>query len=188
MQHDGFRYDPQRLVWLEDFELRPVEPDTIRAAVADGRRLHTMDVPGYLDRSLAPTVDTGIALYRLVQLFGTPNLPGLEAGGDQPDRVKTTWQYLFSATYDPADPEEAPFDAPAGGSEHLLSVYDYKTNLSVGLSTWSRGADERIALEPEATPLPDVDVPDADFLVALVQLVLSSVEHPVSATYRELWV
>lgn len=187
-QHDGFRYDPEAIVWLEEFELRPVQPDAIRSAVADGQQLVTMDIPEYLGRSLAPTVDTGTGLYRLVQLFGTPNVPGLAAGADQPDRVKTTWHYLFRATHDPTTREEPRFEAPDGGSEHLLSVYDLKTNLSVGLSTWVSAEGNRIALEPEATPLPDVELPDGDFMVALVQLVLSAVEHAVSATYKELWV
>lgn len=188
MQHDSFRYDPEALVWLEEFELRPVEPEAIRSAVADGQQLVTMDIPGYLGRSLAPTVDTGTALYRLNQLFGTPNVPGLEAGADQPDRVKTTWHYLFRATHDPTAREEPRFEIPDGGSEHLLSVYDLKTNLSIGLSAWVPAEGERIALEPESTPLPGADLPEEDFMVALVQLVLSAVEHAVSATYKELWV
>lgn len=186
---DGFRYGPDDITFQERFTLRPVPPEQVSEAAATGRTLHTMDVPQYTGRSLAPTVDTGTALYRLVQLFGTPNVPGLEAGAAQPTRERTTWQYLFSVVYSPPEgEEEPPVAAPAEETELLLSAYDYKTNLSVGLSEWQPTNGERTAAEPSGEPLPGGDLPDEAFLVVLVQLVLSSVEHPVEATYQELWV
>lgn len=188
-EQDGFRYGPDDITFQERFTLRPVPPAQITEAAEDGRTLRTMDVPEYTGRSLAPTVDTGTALYRLVQLFGTPNVPGLEAGAAQPPRELTTWQYLFSVVYSPPDgEEEPPVPAPANETELLLSAYDHKTNLSVGLSGWERSGADRVAEEPGREPLSGVDLPEEEFLVVLVQLVLSSVEHPVEATYQELWV
>lgn len=188
VQHDDFRYDPETLSWLKQFELRPVDSHTIQSEISAEQCLRTMDIPAYLEKSLAPTVDTGVALYRLVQLFGTPNVPGMEAGVDQPARERTTWQYLFVVTHDPTESDEGPFQARSSGGQYLLSVYDYKTDLSVGLSVWEASDNKRVALEPAATPLPGTDIPEENFLVALVQLILSSLEHPVSATYRDLWV
>lgn len=186
-QHDGFRYDATDVVWFEQFTLQPVPPRTVRQRTEAGLTLETMDLPDYLGRSLAPTVDTGLALYRLVQLFGTPNVPGLEAGAVQPERERMTWQYLFRVTYTPGE-EEPPVAAPDEETDYLLSAYDYRTNLSVGLAAWLEGDDGRVAAEPSERPLPDRPLPEEGFLVALVQLVLASVEHPVSATYGDLWV
>lgn len=209
--HDAFRYGPDEVAWFQRFTLEPVAPETLRERAAAGDLLVTTDVPDYLERQLAPDIDTGPALYRLVQLFGTPNVPGLEAGVDQPDREMTTWQYLFRVTYTPDDgaEDEPPVPAPSEETEYLLSVYDYRTNLSVGLSRWRErggrgnsgsgdpggdagntddGGRRRIAAEPGADPLPGGDLPDEEFLVALVQLVLSAVEHPVAATYEDLWI
>lgn len=196
---DSFRYGPDEIAWFQHFTLEPVEPDTVRSRAAGGETLRTTDIPDYLGRQLAPDVDTAPALYRLVQLFGTPNVPGLEAGADQPDREVTTWQYLFSVTYTPGE-EEPPVPAPTEETEYRLSVYDYRTNLSVGLSRWADPIEEtdadadadgtfgRLAAEPGPEPLPGGELPDEEFLVALVQLVLSAVEHPVEATYGEFWI
>lgn len=186
-QHDTFRYGPDQMVWFEQFTLEPVPPETVREHARDGQTLATMDIPDYLERSLAPTVDPGPALYRLVQLFGTPNVPGLEAGAVQPERERTTWQYLFRVIYTPGE-AEPPVPAPSEETEYLVSVYDYRTNLSVGLSGWQEDADDRTAAEPSKGPISVRDLPDEGMLVSLVQLVLATVEHPVSATYKELWV
>lgn len=185
--HDGFRYTPDDLVWFQQFNVEPVPPEAVRENSQAGLVLGTMDIPDYLDRSLAAKVDTGVALYRLVQLFGTPNVPGLEAGARQPERERTTWQYLFQTTYTPGE-GEPPVPAPAVETEYLVSVYDYRTNLSVGLSEWQERPDDRIAAEPSDAPISNGTLPDEGILVSLVQLVLATVEHPVSATYQQLWV
>lgn len=179
----GYEYGPDEVAWFEAFDLGPVEPSAIERRLDAGDVLETVDVPSNLNRSLVVQAGTGDALYRLVQLFGTPNVPGLEAGADQPDREKTTWQYLFEATYDPNDED------PNAG-RYLLSVYDYKTKVSVGLSTWVEPDEpiDRAVFEP-GDELPDqLDLPDEEFLVGLVQLVLHVVDDPVPATYKDLWV
>lgn len=193
--HDTFRYGPEDVAWFQQFTLEPVDPEMVRRRAAGGETLRTTDIPDHLGRTLAADVDTGPALYRLVQLFGTPNVPGLEAGADQPDREATTWQYLFGVTYTPGEADPT-IPVPAEETEYRLSVYDYRTNLSVGLSRWSDPVQEtdpdgdvgRVAAEPTGEAVPGEDLPDEEFLVALVQLVLSAVEHPVEATYGELWI
>lgn len=207
---DAFRYGPEDVAsFAERFTVEPVAPTVIRDRLDDGRVLVTTDVPDYLDRSIASDADPGIALYRLVQLFGTPNVPGLEAGADQPMRERTTWQYLFRVgvgpaadvddTSDAAGTDAAATDAtgadagatgeaPAAGREDLLSVYDYRTDLSVGISEWHRrdGESDRVVREPSPEPLPSGAMPAEAHLERLVKLVLSTVEPAVEATYDDL--
>jgi len=166
---------------LERFELTPVAPAEVERRLDAGDRLVTVDVPSRLGRKLVLDSETGVALYRLVQLFGTPNVPGLEAGADQPDREQVTWRYLFELTYD---------DPDGGQRRHLLSLYDYRTDVSVGLSSFVPGdGSGRAVPEPVETPLDGVTVPDDErFLQDLLQLSLNVVEEPVPATFKELWV
>lgn len=178
-----YAYDADDLEWFDRFTLRPADPEEVRRRFEAGEALATMDLPSYLARPLTVDADTGLALYRLVQLFGTPNVAGLEAGADQPDRELTTWQYLFEVTF---ESEEDDADA----REFLLSVYDYKTDVSTGLSTFladpeAGGGQPR---QPARDPPPGLDVPDDEFLVGVVQLVLNTVEEPVPATFKDLWV
>lgn len=190
-QLDGFRYGPDELLWFEQFTLRPVPPDEIRTRDEAGETLAVLDIPSYLSRSLASSVDTGTALYRLVQLFGTPNVPGLEAGAHQPERSTMTWQYLLRAEYRPeeGDDDDGP-PLPEEAAEFLLSVYDFKTNLSVGIAGWTsgEGREPGAAAAPSGTLPAGMELPDERFLVPAAQLVLSMVEEPVAATYKELWV
>lgn len=184
----------------ERVSMEPVDPAAIEERLDGGEVLVTTDIPSYLGRSIAVEADTAIGLYRLVQLFGTPNVPGLEAGADQPQREQTTWQYLFEFTIEPpADPGDAPGagtesreigTADAGGATtHLVSVYDRRTNLSVGVSEFHPDADaRRPGPEPTADPLPSGEVPDEADLELVVKLVLSTVEHAVEATYEGLHV
>jgi hypothetical protein len=131
---DSYGYDRDDTARFERFELEPLAPARIDTRIEAGAVLETTDIPAYLDRGLVVETDTGAALYRLVQLFGTPNVPGTEAGGAQRDRTVTTWQYLFALHDDPDDGPER---------DLLVSIYDYKTDVSVGLSGWrSPGATD----------------------------------------------
>jgi hypothetical protein len=183
---DGYRYLPEHAAALEErITMAPVPPDEIRRRGADAT-LVTTDIPTYLGDGVAPDVDTAIALYRLVQLFGTPNVPGLEAGADQGNRDRLTWQYLFRVVDDP-DASEAPT------RECLLSVYDDRTSVSAGLSEFRPHDDgpvpdgDRVSLEPTGDPLPS-GLPADAYLRDLVRLMLSTVEHAVEATYKGLHV
>jgi hypothetical protein len=193
---DGFVYDVERSQRLQGFTLQPVAPEAIEARLAAGDRLAVVDLPGRLDRRLHVDAGTGTVLYRLVELFGTPNVPGFEAGADQPPRERTTWRYLFETTYEPVPEGEIGIDDGetavwATPRECLVAVYDWKTNVSVGVATWEpAGLDDRAAQLPE--PGADGDLPpgvDAEpFLVGLVQLVVATVEEPVGATYKGQWI
>lgn len=179
----------EEIASLEEYNIQPVSPAEIVDRRDAGEVLVSFDAPAYIGRKLFTKTETGMILYRLVQLFGTPNVPGLEAGTDQPDRETRTWQYLFEASYEPEDGE---------GWSRLVSVYDHKTNVSVGLSEW-RDPDEGL---PEAVdgeyPFPEaieaeeipswLDTPDEEELKLLVAMVRLTVEHAVEATYKDLWV
>ena len=181
-RENPYSYGKEELEWFERFTLRPVPPDVIRERLAEGVVLETMDIPEYLARSLQVDADTGLALYRLTQLFGTPNVPGLEAGADQPDRFRTTWMYLFEVDFEGTEDEPS--------REFYLAVYDWKTEISTGLSGFPTPdrSPERSVREPAGATVESVEVPDDEFLVGIVQLVLNMVEEPVPATFKELWV
>lgn len=181
-RRDTYGYSEADLEWFDRFTLTPVAP----SAVSDhtDATLETLDIPSHLGRQLVVEVDPGAALYRLVQLFGTPNVPGFEAGGVARERTVTTWQYLFEVNYDPREEGEDP------PTTFLLSVYDYKTDVSTGLSVWNRSSDENAILDPveSADDLPLASIPDDEFLEGVVQLVLNMIEEPVPATHKQLWV
>lgn len=179
---DSYGYDDEKLEWFQRFDLRPVGPATIRERVDDGDVLRTLDLPRHLGRQLVVEPETGVALYRLVQLFGTPNVGVWTAGTAMPERDVTTWQYVFDATY--AEP-----DGP--DRELLLSIYDHKTEVSTGLSCWETPGDDDDArpIAPPNEVVPErLDLPDETFCEGIVQLVLNVVEEPVPATFKELWV
>lgn len=191
---DTYGYDERTLEWFERFTVTPVSPAVVMERTA-GQTLETLDIPAHLDRQLVVDADPGTALYRLVQLFGTPNVPGFEAGGvsHSHERSVTTWQYLFDVTYDPPDDDEGnasertKADSP---TSLLLSVYDYKTDVSTGLSGWIEDDGQRAALDPiESTGRASLaSIPDEEFLEGVVQLVLNMTEEPVQATHKQLWV
>lgn len=176
---DPYEYDEEKLAWFEQFDLRPLPPERIRERLESGQVLETVDLPTHLGKRLIVDADTSVVLYRLVQLFGTPNVPGFEAGADQPDREQTTWRYLFELTYAPEDGDVETF---------LLSLYDRRTDASVGLSAWREGENEEqlpeAGEESDAVAIPD----DEELLVGMVQLALNVIEEPVPATYKDLWV
>jgi hypothetical protein len=193
--HDGFDHDRSNVDWFDRFTVEPASPTEIGRRL-DGAALATLDIPDLLDRKLVAEVETGVALYRLVQLFGTPNVPVGVAGAPQSDRESTTWQYLFAVSF---DAEGTDVDAP---TEFLLSIYDYRTDVSVGLSAWAdrgigadRSGDEPAGEDGAGVRDPTGDptgwparIPDETFLVGLVELALNVTEEPVPATYKRLWV
>lgn len=184
---DSFGYGPSEREWFDRFTVAPANASAVADHLDAGESVETLDIPGHLERKLAPTVDAGGGLYRLIQLFGLPNVPGLEAGGGAQEQVRdrTTWQYLFDVDYEPT-PEEM----GTVSESFLLAVYDYRTDISCGVAAWVDD-DEGLTHEPvtESEEAPNVTLPgDEDYLVGLTQLVLSMVEEPVRATYKGLWV
>jgi hypothetical protein len=181
---DTYGYDEADLEWFDRFTLTPVAPSAVRDHTDES--LETLDIPSHLGRQLVVEIDPGAALYRLVQLFGTPNAPGFEAGGVSRERTVTTWQYLFEVNYEPREDEGE--DTP---TTFLLSVYDYKTDVSTGVSGWNPDIDEGVMVLDPVGNTNDVSltsIPDDEFLEGVVQLVLNMVEEPVPATHEQLWV
>lgn len=183
---DSYDLDPVDAAdFFERFALRPTDPDEVRRRLSAGERLETLDIPEALDRQLVVEPETGTALYRLVQLFGTPNVPGRVAGDpEMGDRGPTTWQYLFEVDYDrrKEDPESVP-------EEFALSVYDFRTDVSTGFAGWTGGDDGGRVCDPVTDPeAVDVRFPPAAFAERVVQLLLGTVEDPVPATHREVLV
>ena len=176
---DGERYD-----WFQRFTLTPTAPRTINERLGDGLAIETTDIPGYLGPKARTECETGVALYRLVQLWGTPNVPGMTAGALQLDRDRTTWQYLFDVDY---EPREA--DADALPESFRLSVYDLGTDVSAGLAGFGEaGGDEPFVREPVDEPVPSVELPPDGFLEGVMALALNMVDQAVPATYKERWV
>lgn len=174
--------DGDRFEWYQRFTLRPTAPREINERLRAGEAIETTDIPGYLGHRARTECETGVALYRLVQLWGTPNVPGVTAGAVEFERDRTTWQYLFDVDYEPRPDDDVP-------ESFRLSVYDYKTDVSAGLSGFGPTEDDvGTVYEPRETVVPSVSPPPEDFLEGVVGLVLNMVDQPVPATYKEQWV
>lgn len=180
---DSYGYDAEKSQeHFQRFDLEPVDPRTIAERFDADDSLEIADLPLTVGRQVVPEPETGTALYRLVQLFGTPNVPGVEAGvPDQRTRYRSTWTYLFRVTYDRRPDDDVP-------GEFLLAIYDYETDVSVGLAGW-RDDGEGAVHEPVMADETDVPprVPD-EFASDIVKLALSVIEEPVPATYEDVWV
>lgn len=173
--------DGERFEWFQRFDLQPTAPGEINERLQAGEAIETMDIPGYLGPPARTECETGVALYRLVQLWGTPNVPGMTAGAMQLERDRTTWQYLFDVDYEPrpADGDDVP-------ESFRLSVYDHKTDASAGLSGFGEG--EPFVKAPTDEPVPSVSPPPDAFLEGVMALALNMVDQAVPATYGERWV
>lgn len=169
---------------LARFTLVPVAREEIERRQADGEELLEVNLRESRDdvyvelepdpTQRGPADDIGTALYRMVQLFGTPQVPGFEAGADVSGREDTTFEYLLRLTtapdVDPADDRSLP-------DEWLVTVFDWHAQLGVGLAGWSGGDDE------------GVDPADYDDAVGLVSLALVTnvVTEPVQCEYEDMW-
>lgn len=172
--------DGERFEWFQRFDLQPTAPGEINDRLQAGEAIETMDIPGYLGPPARTECETGVALYRLVQLWGTPNVPGMTAGAIQLERDRTTWQYLFDVDYEPRPADD---DVP---ESFRVSVYDHKTDVSAGLAGFGEG--EPFVKAPTGDPVPSVSPPSDAFLEGVMALVLNMVDEAVPATYKERWV
>ena len=169
--------DAPSLEELREFTLVPVPRDEMEARFADGEDLREHDLREerndvYVDLNPNPekpgtNLDIGMVLYRLVQLFGTPQVPGYEAGEDVSDRTDTTFKYLLRLI------REGDVDGSLP-DEWLITVYDRRVDLGVGLAAWS--GDDR-------------DPGEYGDDVALVTLALATnvVTEPVTCAYKDKW-
>lgn len=163
---------------LRNFTLTPVGRETIESRLEAGEQLEEINVleareDVYVELEPDPTArgpkdDIGTALYRLVQLFGTPQVPGFEAGSDVSDREDTTFKYLFRLQ-STGDVEEQTLP-----EEWLVTVFDWHVELGVGLAAWSGD---------------DVDPAEYGDGVALVSLALATnvVSEPIECEYEDKW-
>jgi hypothetical protein len=175
---------PERLDWFQRFNLAPTAPSVINERLRNGESIVTMDIPSYLGPTADTDCETGVALYRLVQLWGTPNVPGMTAGAMEFDRERTSWQYLFDVAYDRRDEDGE--DIP---ETFRLAVYDYKTDVSAGFADFVE-TDEAIGTveDPDGEPVPAAAMPPDHFLEGVMALALNMVDEAVPATYKELWI
>lgn len=165
---------------LRGFTLVPVARETIERRREDGEELREVNLRESRDDvtvELEPdpvstdrTDDVGTALYRLVQLFGTPQVPGFEAGSDVSWREDTTYKYLFRLTRQP----DGATDDRTLPEEWLVTVFDWHLELGVGLAGWSGDG---------------VDPADYDDAVGLVTLALVTnvVTESVECEYEGIW-
>ena len=162
---------------LREFTLIPVAREEIRSRREAGATLRELNLREerddvYVELEPDPTErgrhdDVGTALYRLVQLFGTPNVPGYDAGDDLSGREDTTFEYLLRVV------NESDADERTLPDEWLITVYDYHVELGVGLAGWD---DE-------------VDPAAYDDAVGLVSLALATniVTEPLECVYEDKW-
>ncbi|WP_049947580.1 hypothetical protein [Candidatus Halobonum tyrrellensis] len=179
---------------LREFTLVPIAGEEIRRRRDDGeelveRNLRESRSDVYVEMepdptSRGPADDIGTALYRLVQLFGTPQFPEFEAGTDVGWRDDTTFKYLFRlTTADAAAPDAEGSDGEGEGTaagdrelpdEWLVTVFDWHTQLGVGVAGWSGD---------------DVELDEYDGAVGLVTLALVTnlVTEPLQCEYEDMW-
>lgn len=160
---------------LRNLVLEPVPRAEIERRRADGETLledvvnEREDLDVYAPMSEAPGEptkgDVGTGLYRLVQLFGTPQFPEFMAGEDISDREKTTYKYLFRASVED-DVEELP-------DEWLMTIMDWKVRVGVGVATWA-SEDEDFT---------------ADSTVALTSMALAQnvTSEAIQCDFKDIW-
>jgi len=158
---------------LSEFLVEPVPDDRIERERADGKvlvetNLRELDeLDSYVELNPDPMGehggDVGTALYRLTQLFGTPQFPEHRAGEDISNRTDTTFKYLFEVTR-----------GDESGDRWLVTVFDWHVQLGVGVAAWQESRDEPIAVEAETA-------------VVLLALFSNVVTEPVSCAYEDVW-
>lgn len=178
---------------MGEYVVEPVPPREIRRQRDSGRTLVEENlleheaVDAYVeltqpqDRQM---VDIGTVLYRLVQIFGTPQFPEYQAGNDISWRDDDTFKYLFrvrergkaviptegSSTIDEVR-DEAADDADAAW---LITVFDHKIRLGVGLAEWHDDPDAAVDVDPGVA-------------VTMLAIVKNGVTDPVQCEYKDKW-
>lgn len=164
---------------LHNFIVEPVPPAEIQDHLDDGRVLvednlverDDLDIRIPLHRASdgrEMQADIGTFLYRYVQLFGTPNVPGYTAGEDISWRTNETFKYLLKVTPESAADDE---DLP---DEWLMTLCDWKVGLGVGFAEW---ADDEDA---------DVEAGEYTALTTL-RLAHNIGSEPVQCEFEDIW-
>lgn len=158
---------------LQDVTVEPVPADEIarkrdsgQVLVEDNvRERDDLDVIAYLspEPNGEDAVDIGTGLYRLIQMFGTPQLSEYHAGEDISWRTDETFKYLFRASRESSEDDDIP-------EEWLFTVHDSHVRYAASVAEWRETDDEFVA----------------DDQVALTTYVLAQqiVAEPVQAVYE----
>ncbi|WP_137287134.1 hypothetical protein [Halorussus salinisoli] len=131
---------------LRDVRVEPIPPEEIERKREDGKVLvednvrerDDLNVIAYLSTESdgSDAVSVGVALYRLVQLFGTPQVSDYHAGNDISDRTDETFKYLFRARREDAtEDDELP-------EEWLFTIHDSHVRYAASVAEWRDEADE----------------------------------------------
>jgi hypothetical protein len=166
---------------LSEYVVEPVAPDVIERRREAGETLveanllehDAIDAYVELSQPDEEIVDVGTVLYRLVQLFGTPQFPEYRAGEDISWRHDETFKYLLSAREGAEAPVEGDPEATTDDGR-LLTVFDYHVGLGIGLAAWHDGPDATVDVETEEA-------------IALMALITHAVTDPVQCEYEDLW-
>jgi hypothetical protein len=185
---------------LSDFLVEPVPADDIEDRRAAGEELieynvlEAEDLDVYAELDPEPFEpghdDIGTVLYRLVQLFGTPQFPEYRAGADISHREDRTFEYLFTVKAGASDPEAEPDD------QWLITVHDWHVGLGVSLAEWhEEGASESGSdleandREPETrdSGIDELEAFDRDRALASLALVYYIVTDSVRCVFADRW-
>jgi hypothetical protein len=168
--------DPE-LFQQTELVVEPVPLEEIRQKREDGyvlvednvRERDDLNVMAYIseDPKAEETQSIGVALYRLCQLFGAPQLPEYMAGEDISNRTDEVFKYLFRASIDEdAQPDE---EFP---NEWLMTIHDSHVRLAAGVAEW-RETDEEFTAQD-------------DLALTTYALAQQLVKDPVPCVYEDL--
>lgn len=161
---------------LEDVLVEAIPPEEIERKRQEGKVLvednvrerEDLNVIAYLSPNPdgSENVSVGVGLYRLIQLFGTPQMPEYHAGEDISFRTDETFKYLFRAQRGDVDEDD---DLP---EEWLFTVHDSEVRYAASVAEW-RDDDEEFT---------------ADDQVALTTYALAQqlAVEPVEAVYEDI--
>lgn len=119
--------------------------------------------------------DIGTVLYRLVQIFGTPQFPEYQAGNDISWREDDTFKYLLRIREhgEAVVPTEGSTEVEDGDS-WLVTVFDHKVRLGIGLAEWHDDPDATVEVDPEVA-------------LPLLAVVKNGVSDPIQCEYGDKW-
>lgn len=167
--------DAPDLEQLQNLVLEPIPADEIASRRADDEVLledvinerEDLDVHAPMSDEPGEPVkgDVGTGLYRLVQLFGTPQFPEYVAGEDISDRRETTYKYLFRARVED-DVEELP-------DEWLMTIMDWKVRIGVGVAKWGDDDEEFTA--------------DSKVALASMALAQNVTSEAIRCDFKDIW-
>jgi len=162
---------------MTDYVVEPVAPDVIDTRRSEGEHLveedllDHPDVDAYVelnDPQAPGMTDIGTVLYRLVQLFGTPQFDEYVAGSDISWRSDDTFKYLLRVRKG-VDEESLPGEED---DQWLVTVYDSKVRMGVSLAEWHEDPDAGVEVVPEEA-------------VSVLAVVAQTVKEPVKCEYED---